>query len=95
MNDYQLELLGILQEECAEVIQIISKIRRFGLNSFDPVNPEDTNRDLFNLEVGDVKALIEMIMELPDSVLDHSVIKTRVEYKKKKVLKFLNCKKVY
>ena len=33
MNNSQTEILNILQEECAEVIQAVSKIRRFGEES--------------------------------------------------------------
>ena len=33
MNNQTQEALGILQEECAEVIVEVSKIRRFGLDS--------------------------------------------------------------
>jgi len=46
------EILDLLQEECAEVIQSISKCRRFGL--------EDKKQDLIQ-ELGDVTLLIELL----------------------------------
>lgn len=91
LTPYQMELLGILQEECAEVIQIISKIRRFGIASFNPALEEDheTNQDLLNLEVGDVLALIDMIKETENSPLIESTIEERVAHKKLKVVRYL------
>lgn len=38
-------LLGLLQEECAEVIQEISKVQRFGVNEkLDQFTPENIKR---------------------------------------------------
>lgn len=60
----EMEYLSILQEECAEVIQIISKIRRFGINSFHPEDPNRlSNRERLVAELGDVKALVDLIKE--------------------------------
>jgi len=53
------EILDILQEECAEVIQAISKIRRFGI---DNVYKEGgTQREHLIQELGDVTLLIELL----------------------------------
>ena len=38
------EALDILQEECAEVIQAVSKISRFGLDNLKPGKPK-TNKE--------------------------------------------------
>jgi NTP pyrophosphatase (non-canonical NTP hydrolase) len=85
-----MELLGILQEECAEIIQIISKIRRFGINSFNPGDPDaGTNFELLNLETADALALVEMLKETEDSPLSEELIERRVAYKKTKVLRYL------
>jgi NTP pyrophosphatase (non-canonical NTP hydrolase) len=53
------EILDILQEECAEVIQSISKIRRFGIdNSY---KDGGTQREHLVQELGDVTLLIELL----------------------------------
>ena len=54
-TDRQEELLNIMQEECAEIIQVISKIKRFGRNSFHPDDPTKTsNMVLLAREYGDL-----------------------------------------
>lgn len=91
LTPYQMELLGILQEECAEVIQIISKIRRFGIDSYNPTeDPNVTNMDLLNLEIADVQALVEMIKETDNSPVIQEVLDQRIHYKKQKVLRYLH-----
>jgi hypothetical protein len=53
------EILDILQEECAEVIQAISKCRRFGMdNSY---KDGGTQREHLVQELGDVSLLIELL----------------------------------
>lgn len=52
------EILNILQEECAEVIQIISKIRRFGI---EDAYSGKTNRENLTQEVADVLLLTELL----------------------------------
>jgi len=90
LTPYQMELLGILQEECAEVIQIISKIRRFGIDSYNPAEPSNpTNKDLLNLEIADVLALIEMLKETEDTPINEQAINERTAYKKLKVVRYL------
>ena len=56
------EILDILQEECAEVIQNVSKCRRFGLDSVY-LNGTGTQRDELVKEIGDVVAMIELLQE--------------------------------
>jgi hypothetical protein len=54
--------LTCLQEECAEVIQIISKIKRFGADSFHPDDPEKvTNAENLAREIMDLMAVIQMV----------------------------------
>lgn len=79
MNSKQDEILLILQEECAEVIQAICKIRRFGL---------ETNVDQLRQEVGDVLCMLELAYQhdlLGNSLEDLS---DRIEYKKNKLKKY-------
>ena len=54
------EILDILQEECAEVIQAISKCRRFGLeNTYS--KGTGTQREHLVQELGDITLLIELL----------------------------------
>jgi NTP pyrophosphatase (non-canonical NTP hydrolase) len=50
--------MSITQEECAEVIQAISKIFRFGL---DTEWNGETNREHLIEEIGDLKAMIHLL----------------------------------
>jgi NTP pyrophosphatase (non-canonical NTP hydrolase) len=61
MNKQIDEIMSILQEECAELIQMISKIRRFGEDAVHPEIPNKTNMHRFQEELGDVLALIEIL----------------------------------
>ena len=55
VNDKMKEALVITQEECAEVIQVISKIFRFGL---------DENDHRLEDEIGDLLCMIEILVNL-------------------------------
>jgi NTP pyrophosphatase (non-canonical NTP hydrolase) len=63
MNQEYSEVLDILQEECAEVIQAVSKIRRFGIDNFKPGKPK-TNREHLEDEIGDVMAMIDILCSM-------------------------------
>lgn len=54
------EILDILQEECAEVIQAVSKCRRFGINELH-IKSGETQREQLVQELGDVTLLIELL----------------------------------
>ena len=60
------EAMNILSEECAEVIVEISKCHRFGFEGVKP-GKERTNRDCLAQELGDVLAMVDIL-------LDHSII---------------------
>lgn len=55
----QQEILDILQEECAEVIQMISKCRRFGLDNTH-LKLEKPNRECLTEEIGDLMCLVNL-----------------------------------
>lgn len=59
MNENTREILLILQEECAEVTQAISKCFRFGLDNVKPGKPK-TNRQHLAEELGDLQAMIDL-----------------------------------
>ena len=58
------EILNIAQEEFAECIMIISKIKRFGINSYNPFNtPIKTNEEHLIEELGDALAMISLLQQ--------------------------------
>jgi NTP pyrophosphatase (non-canonical NTP hydrolase) len=81
------EALGILQEECAEVIVEVSKIRRFGLNSVSWKTNVPHNETL-EMEVGDVLAMVDILLE--QGVIKQSAIDAAKTAKKEKLKKFSN-----
>ena len=52
--------LTILSEECAEVIQVAAKVRRFGIDDYHP-KEQQTNRALLQQELGDILAMIDIL----------------------------------
>jgi NTP pyrophosphatase (non-canonical NTP hydrolase) len=62
MDNKTKEVMDILQEECAEVIQAVSKISRFGLDNNKPGVPK-TNREHLEEELGDMQAMIDILLE--------------------------------
>ncbi len=55
--------MNILSEECAEVIQAISKCHRFGINNYKPGKPK-TNREHLEEELGDLLAMIDILRDM-------------------------------
>jgi NTP pyrophosphatase (non-canonical NTP hydrolase) len=60
MNSKQKEVMLIAQEECAEVIQAISKVFRFGVT--DKYNGQ-TNKERLEEETGDLLCMIDLMIE--------------------------------
>ena len=58
----QTEILDILQEECAEVIQMVSKCRRFGIDDIH-LKSGESNRSRLTEEVGDLMCMIQLMQE--------------------------------
>lgn len=56
------ETLVILQEEAAEVIQVISKIHRFGIDNVNPITGESSIETLHK-ELGDLQCMIDLCIE--------------------------------
>lgn len=59
MNTVEKEILLISQEECAEVIQAISKVFRFG---FTDVHNGVSNQEHLDEEVGDLLCMIDLML---------------------------------
>jgi NTP pyrophosphatase (non-canonical NTP hydrolase) len=57
------EVMNILSEECAEVIQAVSKINRFGIDNYKP-GKSKTNRQHLEEELGDLLAMVDILIEL-------------------------------
>jgi NTP pyrophosphatase (non-canonical NTP hydrolase) len=77
------EILNITLEECAEVIQAISKILRFGWESTHPRDPTYTNADHLNEEVGDLLCMIDIMIE--KEMLNSEAIQKALLAKKQKL----------
>lgn len=76
------ETLGILQEECAEVIFEVSKCRRFGLNSVHYKTGIE-HSIMLEQELGDVLAMIDILVE--QGVVDAVTLVTARLAKKEKL----------
>jgi NTP pyrophosphatase (non-canonical NTP hydrolase) len=84
-NNRVFETLGILQEECAEVIQNVSKCRRFGLDN-EYLNGAGTQRENLEKEIGDVLAMVDILMD--QGVLTRTALDTAITNKKQKLRKW-------
>jgi NTP pyrophosphatase (non-canonical NTP hydrolase) len=63
MNEDTREVMLILQEECAEVTQAVSKCFRFGPDQMKP-GKERTNINMLEEEIGDLLAMVELLTDL-------------------------------
>jgi NTP pyrophosphatase (non-canonical NTP hydrolase) len=82
MDQQTKEVMDILQEECAEVIQAVSKISRFGLNNYKPGKPK-TNKEHLEEELGDMMAMVEILQEL--DIVSFTNIERAAEAKREKL----------
>ena len=87
MNSKQKEVLLIAQEECAEVIQAISKIFRFWFDSKWPEDGAD-NRERLTEEIGDLLAMIKLLSDF--DVIDPSNLENLANKKIIKLKKWSN-----
>ena len=87
MNDKIQEALGILQEECAEVIVEVSKCRRFGINSLH-YKSGIKHSNMLETEIGDVLALIDILVD--QGILNLDNLKEATVAKKEKLKQWSN-----
>lgn len=88
ITEHQDECLTILQEECAEVIQLASKIKRFGsLNT--RAGYDRNNYLLLEEEIGDILAMIDMCVDSGVGIT-HEGIGRAKEEKFKKLSKWMH-----
>lgn len=79
-------VMAVLQEECAEVIQAVSKINRFGMfSTWQGV----TNKQALITEIGDVLAIVKVLKEDTDINITDDDINKAIEAKLEKLKIFL------
>jgi NTP pyrophosphatase (non-canonical NTP hydrolase) len=83
MDSKTKDVMDILQEECAEVIVAVSKISRFGIDNYKPGKPK-TNREHLEEEIGDVLAMIDIMLEKSVISLEHLEIAKKAKIEKLK-----------
>ena len=79
------EILNILTEENAEVIQGISKVLRFGWESCAP-GFDETNREHLTEEVGDLLCMVGILMS--KNVINKDTVRYHMNQKLVKLSKF-------
>ena len=87
MDSQTKEVMDILQEECAEVIQAVSKISRFGLDNYKPGKPK-TNRAHLEEELGDMITMIDILHNM--DIVSWTNIDRAAEAKREKLKKWSN-----
>ena len=80
-NAIDSEVLLIAQEECAEVIQAISKVFRFGM---DAEHKGQTNREHLEEEIGDLMCMIDLLID--QGIVSESAVMTAKNEKLNKLL---------
>jgi NTP pyrophosphatase (non-canonical NTP hydrolase) len=86
LNESLRETLLITQEECAEVTQAISKVLRFGTEKRWPDDYAPTNREKLEEEIGDLLAMIDILIE--KAYLSDSFVNAARKNKKEKLKKW-------
>ena len=81
------EIMNILSEECAEVIQAISKCNRFGLDNAKPGKPL-TNAQHLEGEIGDLLAMVDLLQSM--GVVTKDGMETAKQAKFEKLKKWSN-----
>lgn len=81
MNEREREILVIAQEECAEVIQEISKIFRFGIDEAHRDGMK--HRAKLEMEVGDLLCMVDLMIN--NGIIDSNQIEIAKENKQQKL----------
>lgn len=84
------EICNILLEECAESIQAVSKVFRFGWNSCHPDKPNYTNKEHLTEELGDLVCMIKILID--KGIIDEQLLGRCAENKMAKLKKYSNIK---
>ena len=87
MNSQEREVMNILSEECAEVIQAISKCRRFGIDE-SHLKAGVTNRVHLTEEFGDLLCMIDLAIQ--HVIVEYSELQLAKNAKEEKLKKWSN-----
>lgn len=91
LSSAQAERLALLSEECGEVVQIIGKIFRHGLDSRNPiVNDGKPNRDYLAEELGHIYLAVHLLCTNED--IDMKLIGASFIEKAERIEKYLHYK---
>ena len=82
MYSKETEVMDILQEECAEVIQMISKCRRFGIDNTH-LKAGISNRKKLTEEIGDLVCMIQLAQEF--GIVDADAVQAASARKQEKL----------
>ena len=77
------EICNILLEECAETIQAVSKVFRFGWASCHPDKPNYTNKEHLTEELGDLVCMIKILCD--KGIISMEDISRYAEFKQNKL----------
>lgn len=80
------EILDILIEECAEVIQRATKLKRFGATEIQPWQ-DLTNSQRLGIEIGNLRVMVRLATEA--GLIDSTSIAVGVRDKQDKLPKFM------
>ncbi len=87
MNKKENEIIDILQEECAEVIQMVSKCRRFGIDNTHTKSGE-SNRARLTEEMGDMLCMLKLAQDF--GIVDVNEVLAASVAKEEKLRKWSN-----
>jgi NTP pyrophosphatase (non-canonical NTP hydrolase) len=85
MIEKQNEIMAITQEECAEVIQAVSKVMRFG---FDTTYKDVSNKSHLEEEIGDLLCMFQLMEEA--EMIDWTLVSLHAQRKREKLMKWSN-----
>ena len=87
MNKQENEIMDILQEECAEVIQMVSKCRRFGIDNTH-IKSGESNRARLTEEMGDMLCMVKLAQDF--GIVDLAEVVAASVAKEEKLRKWSN-----
>jgi len=87
LTDHEREVLTILAEEAAEVVQAVTKILRFGKEDDRRGDRPETNTETLGLEIGDLSCMEQMAVDL--GLIDESDVDKGIERKRDRLQTYM------